>query len=270
MAAVYPHQAGHPQTRTDVRTRARNAPVALFAAGRPRARPARRGAVDPRDAGDRFGADRVALPRPRRLRESRRPARTGIPGDPRRRARKEAWQNAARRPGRREAARAGAPRGLAAATARRSRDAARRTTREFLRALARDTWRGLDALTDRDHGLPVDHVRFCGGSLDASRAKIGDYTNVTNIGLYLMATVGGRRSRAASPRDAGHGGRAPRARRRCDQLETAPGLLLQLLRHHLARAHQQLRLLRRLGLADGGPDRGAPGVPRARRESLAR
>jgi len=61
---------------------------------------------------------------------------------------------------------------------------------EFLRRLARDTWRGLDALTDRDHAIPVDHVRFCGGSLEASRVKIGDYTSGTNIGLYLMATAG--------------------------------------------------------------------------------
>ena len=60
---------------------------------------------------------------------------------------------------------------------------------EFLRRLASDTWRGLDALTDRDHAIPVDHVRFCGGSLDASRVKIGDYTSGTNIGLYLMAAV---------------------------------------------------------------------------------
>ncbi len=61
---------------------------------------------------------------------------------------------------------------------------------EFLHRLARDTWRGLDALTDRDHAIPVDHVRFCGGSLEANRVKIGDYTSGTNIGLYLMAVVG--------------------------------------------------------------------------------
>jgi hypothetical protein len=61
---------------------------------------------------------------------------------------------------------------------------------EFLRRLARDTWRGLDSLTDRDHAIPVDHVRFCGGSLEAGRVKIGDYTSGTNIGLYLMAVVG--------------------------------------------------------------------------------
>ena len=61
---------------------------------------------------------------------------------------------------------------------------------ELLQRLARDTWRGLDALTDREHAIPVDHVRFCGGSLQADRVKIGDYTSGTNIGLYLMALVG--------------------------------------------------------------------------------
>jgi hypothetical protein len=38
--------------------------------------------------------------------------------------------------------------------------------REFLWRLARDTWRGLDALTDRENGLPIDHVRF--GRLSAA------------------------------------------------------------------------------------------------------
>ncbi len=129
---------------------------------------------------------------------------------------------------------------------------------EFLGRLARDTWRGLDALTDREHAIPVDHVRFCGGSLDASRVKIGDYTSGTNIGLYLMATVGRRRSRA-DPARAGPGDRAPRARDAAPARDP-PGLLLQLLRHHHARAHQRLRLLRRLGVADDGAHRGAPGA----------
>ena len=40
----------------------------------------------------------------------------------------------------------------------------------FLRRLARDTWQGIDAFTDREHGLPIDHVRFCGGSLDPHAA----------------------------------------------------------------------------------------------------
>jgi hypothetical protein len=60
----------------------------------------------------------------------------------------------------------------------------------FLRRLARDTWLGIDAFTDREHGLPIDHVRFCGGSLDPQRVKIGDYTSGTNIGMHLLSIVG--------------------------------------------------------------------------------
>jgi hypothetical protein len=60
----------------------------------------------------------------------------------------------------------------------------------FLRRLARDTWLGIAALTDRVHGVPVDHVRFCGGSLAPEQVKIGDYTSGTNIGMHLLAIVG--------------------------------------------------------------------------------
>jgi hypothetical protein len=58
----------------------------------------------------------------------------------------------------------------------------------FLRRLARDTWAGLAAFTDRENGLPIDHVRF-GSSLDPASAEIGDYASTTNIGLYLVAIV---------------------------------------------------------------------------------
>jgi len=58
----------------------------------------------------------------------------------------------------------------------------------FLRRVARDTWTGLAALTDRENGLPIDHVRF-DGSLDPASAEIGDYASTTNIGLYLVAIV---------------------------------------------------------------------------------
>ena len=46
-------------------------------------------------------------------------------------------------------------------------------------------------MRDREHGLPLDMVSF-GDSLDVNTARIGDYTNVTNIGLYLMAVVAAR------------------------------------------------------------------------------
>lgn len=60
----------------------------------------------------------------------------------------------------------------------------------FLERLARDTWRGIAAMVDREHGLPIDHVRFCGGSLDAAHVKIGDYTSGTDIGLFLLSVTG--------------------------------------------------------------------------------
>ncbi len=63
--------------------------------------------------------------------------------------------------------------------------------RAFLQRLARDTWRGLTALSDREHGLPFDTVRL-NGSLAPERAWLGDYTNVTNIGLYLLDIVAAR------------------------------------------------------------------------------
>jgi len=63
------------------------------------------------------------------------------------------------------------------------------TDEEFLFEVARDTWRGIDALTDRANGLPLDHVRFGDSSSEPAAAEIGDYTSPTNIGLHLIAIV---------------------------------------------------------------------------------
>lgn len=62
--------------------------------------------------------------------------------------------------------------------------------REFLRQLARDTWEGLEALNDREHGLPLDTVAFHQGDVSPEHAYIGDYTNITNIAMYLLSIVG--------------------------------------------------------------------------------
>ena len=59
--------------------------------------------------------------------------------------------------------------------------------RAFLRRLARDTWRGLVAFTDREHALPVDHVRLDPTSMARGDARVGDYTNITSVGLYLAS-----------------------------------------------------------------------------------
>ncbi len=59
----------------------------------------------------------------------------------------------------------------------------------FLRRIAADTWRGLDALTDREHGLPLDRVHYARGDVDLEKARIGDYTSITNVGFHLLAVV---------------------------------------------------------------------------------
>jgi hypothetical protein len=60
--------------------------------------------------------------------------------------------------------------------------------RAFLLRVAHDTWRGIAALTDRENGLPIDHLRL-GESLAASDAQIGDYVSPSSIGLYLIAVA---------------------------------------------------------------------------------
>jgi hypothetical protein len=60
------------------------------------------------------------------------------------------------------------------------------TNREFVERLARDTWSGIEALTDRETHLPVDHVKLS-PSLEPPASEVADYTNVTNVGLYLIA-----------------------------------------------------------------------------------
>ena len=63
------------------------------------------------------------------------------------------------------------------------------TDHAFALRLAHDTWRGLDALSDRENGLPMDNVRFVDGSVSVPPARIGDYTSGTNIGMRLTAIV---------------------------------------------------------------------------------
>ena len=70
-----------------------------------------------------------------------------------------------------------------------TRDGLPATDRAFVERLARDTWRGLDAFVDREHQLPVDHVRLGRTSADRGEARVGDYTNITTVGLRLIAIV---------------------------------------------------------------------------------
>jgi hypothetical protein len=59
----------------------------------------------------------------------------------------------------------------------------------LLKRLAEDTWRGIDDLTDRESGLPLDRVQFPAEGLDVDQAIIGDYTNITNIGFYFLSVT---------------------------------------------------------------------------------
>ena len=76
------------------------------------------------------------------------------------------------------------------------------TDAAFASRLARDTWRGLDALSDRTNGLPMDTVHFVDGSLAVPRARIGDYTSGTNIGLRLITIVAARDLHLIAPTEA--------------------------------------------------------------------
>lgn len=95
--------------------------------------------------------------------------------------------------------------------------------RPFLRRIAADTWRGLEAMVDREHALPVDSIRFLDGKVEGNDFRIGDYASSTNLGLYLMSLVAARQLEFIEPQDA-----LQRARALVDtvrQLETYNGFL---------------------------------------------
>ena len=59
----------------------------------------------------------------------------------------------------------------------------------FLKEVARDTWRFFDEITDKEHGLPLDNIRLGDKTPLGEGVWIGDYTNITNVGVYLMSVV---------------------------------------------------------------------------------
>lgn len=59
----------------------------------------------------------------------------------------------------------------------------------FLMQIARDTWRFFDHIVDREHQLPLDTIQIGAKKPIDTDAFVGDYTNVTNIGIYLMCLV---------------------------------------------------------------------------------
>ncbi|MBI4357726.1 MAG: DUF3131 domain-containing protein, partial [Candidatus Omnitrophica bacterium] len=61
--------------------------------------------------------------------------------------------------------------------------------RAFLMMMAQDTWRFFDNIVDAEHELPLDTIQLGKKRPIAQDGWVGDYTNVTNIGLYLMCLV---------------------------------------------------------------------------------
>ncbi|MBI4394684.1 MAG: DUF3131 domain-containing protein [Candidatus Omnitrophica bacterium] len=61
--------------------------------------------------------------------------------------------------------------------------------RAFLMTIAKDTWKFFDHIVDHEHQLPLDTIQLGESKPIAPDGWIGDYTNVTNIGLYLMCLV---------------------------------------------------------------------------------
>lgn len=61
--------------------------------------------------------------------------------------------------------------------------------REFLKVVAKDTWRFFDEIVDKEHGLPLDTIQVGTTQAVDKDTMVGDYTNVTNIGVYFMVLV---------------------------------------------------------------------------------
>ncbi|MFH1593514.1 MAG: glucoamylase family protein [Candidatus Omnitrophota bacterium] len=61
--------------------------------------------------------------------------------------------------------------------------------RAFLKELAKDLWGYFDNIVDTEHQLPLDNIEFGNDSVVSENTRIGDYTNITNIGVYLMCLV---------------------------------------------------------------------------------
>ena len=61
--------------------------------------------------------------------------------------------------------------------------------KEFLKEVAKDTWRFFNEIVDQEHGLPLDTIQLGKTEAVGEGTWIGDYTNVTNIGVYLMGVV---------------------------------------------------------------------------------
>jgi len=55
--------------------------------------------------------------------------------------------------------------------------------REFLQAIARDTWGYFRDIVDRERNLPLNYIQI------APKRAVGDYVSTTDLGLYFMSVV---------------------------------------------------------------------------------
>ncbi len=61
----------------------------------------------------------------------------------------------------------------------------------FLKEVAKDSWGFFRDIVDKETNLPLDNIAFPKEATLDPKTFIGDYTNVTNVGLYLMCLVSG-------------------------------------------------------------------------------
>lgn len=61
--------------------------------------------------------------------------------------------------------------------------------KKFLRTIARDTWGFFDKIINVKHGLPLDTITLGKKKPLGKGCVIADYTNITNIGVYLCCVV---------------------------------------------------------------------------------
>ncbi len=61
----------------------------------------------------------------------------------------------------------------------------------MLLEIAKDTWKYFDMFVDKNYQLPLDNVEFGDLKTISKDTKVGDYTNITNVGLYLMCITAG-------------------------------------------------------------------------------
>ncbi|MCM8761410.1 MAG: DUF3131 domain-containing protein, partial [Candidatus Omnitrophica bacterium] len=61
--------------------------------------------------------------------------------------------------------------------------------RQLLLEIAKDTWGYFDKIVDKEYGLPLDNIEFNEKATITDDTKVGDYTNITNVGVYLMCIV---------------------------------------------------------------------------------